>query len=179
MNGLVFFRRHAHQSGEIFALSAGRKHDNFVRRIAVDVGRRHDSIFFDFEHAGKSGDFDVDFHTAAFDDDFLSVFFRGHNDGAHTFELRGERADNETSLNGADDFVEVFMNFAFGRRESGIFDVRRVAHKKQNFLTVENRITFFFVFRRHAVDVVEFIVGGNNNPAERVSTTSPIESGTV
>ena len=80
--------RHAHESGELVALRAGRQDDDALRRILVDLFGRDHSVLFRLEEPELLADIDVLLHGAAFDADFLAVFLGEFDDLHQALEKR-------------------------------------------------------------------------------------------
>ncbi len=123
-------------------------------------------VFFRFEKTQLLADLDVLLHGAAFDADFLAIFFGEFDYFQHALEKGRESGDDQAALDVLYYFLDILVHLLFGNGKARVLDVGRICHEHEDIFIFECAIVFgFFVLGRHAVDVVELEVAGVDDRA--------------
>ena len=131
--------------------------------ILIDLFARDHGVFFWLKEAELFAYLDVLLHGAAFDADFLAVFFGEFDYFQNALEKGRESGDNEAALDVLDYFLDILVHLFFRNRKARVLDIGRICHEHEHILIFESAVVFgFFGIGRHAVDVVELEVAGVN-----------------
>ena len=168
---------HPAQRRQRLALGAGRDDDDLLVRPLVDLARRQQHPLRDVDVPEAAADVDVLAHRAADERDLAAVLLGRVHDLLDAVDVRREAGDDDPALAAGEHAVQVRADDRLGVRDARAVDVRRVAAQQQQALAAELGQPRHVRGRAADRRLVELVVAGEEDGAERVLSATPLESG--